>query len=119
MKIKQLDKTKLWVTWVPIGYGMLMFICTHPDFQQPLGFVWGVQHGGEKKRFEVMGSYTEIFYRRLGVRTKINEQILKLYDIVTSPSSSKQGKAFMKANGYSYSKELSQWYKLRKSTGKS
>jgi hypothetical protein len=113
MKIKELDMSKSWVTWAYIGFGIQVWVCFHPSSPCPLGFVWGTAYGGSKKRFDVFGSYTETYYRRLGVRKRINEELLKTYSLITSASASTAGKKFMQSQGYKYSAHLCQWYKER------
>jgi hypothetical protein len=112
--IKNIDLSKAWVTYQTFGFGINMYVLFHPQYPMPLGFVWGTAHGGKINRFEVMGSYTEIFFRRLGVRSKINEEIHKTFSLISSSGASKSGKKFMKASGYKYSEALSQWYTRKK-----
>jgi hypothetical protein len=110
------DVSKAWVTWTPVGFGVMLWMLFVPDFVAPVGLVWGTQHGGKRKlTFNTYYSFVLPGARRCGVRTRINQEILKTYDLIVTGSGTKQGgMAFIKAAGYRYNKELDVWSLQRK-----
>lgn len=97
---------------VDTPFGQSMYICYVPAYFAPVGFVWGI--GDSRRVFEVAGSYTEPWARRHGVRTRINEAIFRDYLVIrTNYGSPEGGGAFMKAQGYKFSKVLRCYYKMR------
>src|SRR5688572_20981126 len=104
MKKKAIDITKCYVDGpYEIDYAQELFICRSRDYPCPLGMVWGQGNWNNKKEwtyFEVNGSYVLEWARRCGVRSLINEEILKKYKAVTSRDGTKDGKPFMKKSGY-------------------
>lgn len=92
-----------WVSWTRIGFGMTLYYLFVPNFAGPLGFVWGVAHG--KERFDTYGSFVEATSRRFGVRTRINREIQKYFEVIATDQGTKDGgTAFLKASGYRYNK---------------
>src|ERR1700681_3375402 len=98
-KTERPPKIKLeraWVTWAGIGHGIMIYALFQPDYPCPLGLVWGIGWGGSGKKkygtFEVFGSFIAQFARRSGVRSRINEEILKTYIAVMSGAASDDGK---------------------------
>ena len=107
-----------WVTWVKLGHsGLVMYLCYHSENISPIGFVWGLSIGNQKKEgiFHVLGSYELKHYRRKNVRTLINKTIMKHNKIIQSWfGTNTGGKAFMKASGYTYDKIRNDWYLVRR-----
>lgn len=104
---------KLWVTWVDIPYGIRLFYAMHPDYVFPVGIVCGMAARGQHRTdtFHVMWSYTLPFMRRRGVRTRINQDIAKYFDIVhTWSGSATGGSQFMRAQGYTFDKQRQDWF---------
>ena len=88
-----------------IDYAQEVYVCRSRDFPFPLGIVWGEAHWNEKKEwthFNVNGSYVMGFARRKGVRTMINDELLKRFKAVTTGTGTKLGKPFMKKSGYKF-----------------
>lgn len=106
--VRKLDHSKDWVEWVKIGFGFTLYILWNRDQPMPLGFVWGVT--ATEKRFEVCGSYVPKFARRQGVRTALNRAILRDYKIISTPGGTKEGCAFMRAQGYRFFREMDAWF---------
>lgn len=105
----------VWIQWKRLGFGLSLYVLFSYDHPMPLGFVWGVGSGGKRNRFDVYGSYVIKFARRRGVRTLINQTILKSYPIVMTQNGTRYGEAFMRASGYHYNKNVEYWYKEQKS----
>lgn len=100
-----------WIDTVQIGFGITLYVCFSRNFVGPIGFVWGIRTGDDKRnRFDVFGSYVLDWARRFGVRTKINEVILETHDVIaTAAGSNDGGEAFMKAFGYDHDKKRMAW----------
>lgn len=108
--MKSFDIKEVYVSWAPLGQSVLLYTAWIPTFAAPLAFVWGNPKSTtpNKHVFDVYGSYVLPWARRQGVRSKINEQILKHYGVIITGSGTKEGgMAFLKAAGY----------KLHKPTG--
>lgn len=109
---------KCWVPNYTIGFGIWQFTCFTPEFCGPIGFVWIIPAGGQSNSAEVVHSYVLPQYRRRGVRTLINQEILKQFRIVRTWEGSKEGgEAFMKAAGYTHDPARGDWYLLRREEG--
>ena len=107
---QKFNYAKIYVDWYDIDYGMTMYVARTRETSVPVGFVWGwgIRTGKMKDKkgprvFDVAGSYVASWHRRMGVRKKINEQILEHYQYVRSACGTREGAAFMKASGYTYS----------------
>lgn len=113
----RIDIEKCWVQWMPIGYGMTLYVCWSPDYTSPVGFLWGftatltgLDGQEERMKFDVVGSYVIPAARRQGVRTHLNNVILQTHDIITTDNGSPEGgRAFMEAYGYRFKPEESSW----------
>jgi hypothetical protein len=105
------EMTGAWVTWARIGFGQFIFALYVPNYGWPIGFVWGMGHGeGKDSRFDVAGSFVQPWARRCGVRTRLNEEIFKLFAVIASNHGSKSGGlAFMKASGYKRDRSANMW----------
>lgn len=112
------DMSKAWVTWTTIGFGVRIYALFGPQFDAPLGFVWGRAGKGNKNSFSVLGSFVQPWARRQGVRSRINEEIFKQVEVIRSAHGSPDGAAFMRANGYKFSPEADLWWKPRPSQRK-
>lgn len=100
-----LDVRESTVKCVDIPGGQQMYICYADAYMFPVGFVWGC--GDSRGVFEGAGSYVEPWARRQGVRTKINEAILRDYPVIrTNYGSEDGGMKFMRKQGYRFSKDL-------------
>ena len=112
---KAIDIAKCWIEVVPLDFEQYMYICRGRSFNGLLGVVWGQAHYGEHGEpsfFEVQNSYVPEWCRRCGIRSLINEKILKDYIAITTDAATSYGNAWMKANGY---KQTSLgWIKKRK-----
>jgi hypothetical protein len=110
------NKERAWVTWVVIGFGISVYALFVPDQTTPIGLVWGETYRTEKKSiFHNHGSFVQPWARRQGVRTKLNEEILKQFDVIETGQGSKEGGlAFLKASGYKQSKVTGAWQLTRK-----
>lgn len=110
----QIDRC--WVYWSNIG-GHLFYVCFSPVASCPIGLVWGISKAAGnagKTQFEVAFSYVLPQFRRQGVRTKLNEQILEHWDVIVSQDGTDEGgKAFMQATGYKLNKTIGAWYLTR------
>lgn len=114
-KPKKIDLEGSWVTWATIGFGLRIYCLFTPDSPAPKGFCWGYALGGKKTKFLVHGSYVIPWARRSGVRTRINEQILRHCPVIQTFSGSRQGgAAFMRARGYRYSAAQDTWSLVRR-----
>lgn len=108
-----------WVDVIEFGFGWTMFICFAREFHSPVGFVWGVISTTQDDRntFDVSGSYVIPSARRNGVRTFINQEILKRASVITTNYGSKEGgEVFLRAFGYQYDEETGTWYYVPPST---
>ena len=115
---RKMDKAKwledCWVTWVRVGFGVKQYMAFHPDFISPVGVVWIIEACGRKrKEASVIYSFVLPFFRRYGIRSLINAKLLDVYDLVTTPDGTAEGKAFMRANGYTFDKARGDWYRKR------
>lgn len=106
----------VYVSWTPIGQGILLYHAWEPKYPAPIGFVWGMPRAHKDKgTFDVFGSFVQTWARRHGVRTKINEQILKHSElIITSNGTKEGGAAFLKASGYKLNKAIGLYFLERK-----
>jgi len=117
MMVLDASKGQATVKSVDIPFGGTMYFCFVSAYCYPVGFVWGV--GDNRRVFEVAGSYTEPWARRQGVRTRLNEAILKDYVVIrTNFGSDEGGAAFMRKQGYQFSKELRCYFLTRSKKGK-
>ena len=118
MHILDARKGQATVKCVDIPFGGQMYFCFVSAYAFPVGFVWGV--GDSRRVFEVAGSYTEPWARRQGVRTRINEAIMRDYLVVrTNYGSDEGGAQFMRKQGYKFSRILRCWYLTRAKKRKS
>jgi hypothetical protein len=106
---------KAWVPWISIGFGQTLYACYVPNNAFPVGLVWGQgTNHGKYSSFEVAGLFVPAWVRRHGVRTRINEELLKHYELITTVGGSKDGGLkFLKATGYRYTKNTGLWYLRR------
>lgn len=112
-------RSKCWVTWHSVGFGCRGYFCFHPEYAAPVGVVFVVGTGGATPKADVMWSYVPPWFRRRGVRTLINEQLLKHYRVVTTGGGSKTGGlAFLKASGYVHDAVRGDWYLMKQSPAK-
>lgn len=112
MHILDASKGAVTVKCVDIPFGGQMYLCFVAAFPYPVGFVWGV--GDTRGVFDVAGSYTEPWARRQGVRTRLNEEIFKEYLVIrTNYGSAEGGQAFMRKQGYKFSRALRCYYLAR------
>ena len=108
---KQAWLAKCWVTCIPVGFGVLQYTAFHPSYPAPAGVVWVIGYGGKVPTADVLHSYTLPFFRRKGVRSLINEQLLKDYAVIRTSGGSKEGgAAFLKAAGYTFDKVRGDWF---------
>lgn len=104
-----------WVAFYPIGFGHRIYILFEPT-NGPIGFVWGIGFGknqGGKRVFEVWGSYTPGSHRRRGVRSLINEEIFKSFEVIKTGIGSHSGIKFLKSQGFHVIKETGEWVKTK------
>lgn len=96
------DLDTCWIECVEIGHGHLLYICWSRHSVTPCGMVWSIAFRADsgKQNFLVLGSYVPPFARRKGIRTLINQKILEHVAVILSPNATREGKAFMKAAGY-------------------
>ena len=93
-----------------IGHGMEVAVCWSTKILQPVGFVFGFGMAGLKKyTFYVIGSYVIPGCRRHGVRTAINNWLLKTYQVIETKQGTTEGAAFMKKFGYRYDFDRDSW----------
>lgn len=112
-KIK-VDLNGVWCPCYNVGFGTRLYVCFAPAYPQILGMVWGNGYGGKKTKFDIMGSYVLPWARRNGVRSAINRQILKDYDVLMTGGATKEGRGFMNKDGYAYIKETDMWFKIKR-----
>ncbi len=95
-----------------IGYGVHQFACLWTQHFSPIGFVWVHLFTTSRGTMAViLDSYVPVAFRRSGIRSLINKEILKQADaIMSSDTSTKFGMSFMKAKGYKRSKETGLMY---------
>ncbi len=107
------DPATAWVDWGEVGFGVWLYTCWAKGSYAPVGLVWGITLGSDagKSTFVVYGSFVPPWARRQGVRTFINEAILKHTDVIASSHGTKEGAAFMKAAGYTTDRDTG-LYKL-------
>lgn len=109
----KIDLDGAWVTRGVIGVGITQYTAFSPFHVSPLGFVWGHHFGGDKATFNTLHSYVLPWFRRNGVRTLIEKEILEKAEVIITGGSSEEGQAFMKARGYHYDARLDQWSFVR------
>lgn len=115
-----LDIGKGHVTWTSIPYGLYLYMYHHPNEPQPLGVVIVRVHntsvtGKSVNTYaEVLISHVISWARRLGIRTRINEEIMKAWPTIVSSGATKDGKKFMEASGYKEDQLLGWVKKLKK-----
>ena len=113
MSTFEINTKRCWVDVIEFGFGWTMFICFAREFHSPVGFVWGVLTTTQDDRttFDVCGSYVIPAARRNGVRTFINQEILKRASVITTNFGSDEGgERFLRAFGYEYDKPTGTWY---------
>lgn len=99
-----------WVERYDIGVGLWLYVAFTRKFVGPIGVVWGIPIGSTPARFDVLHSYVLPFARRKGVRTLIQKEILKSFDVITTVEGSREGgAAFMKAAGYKHDPARAMW----------
>jgi hypothetical protein len=96
-----------------VGRGITQYTAFCELVPMPLGFVWGVEFGGDRPFMHIWDSYVLEWARRLGVRTAINETILKDNEVIITGGRTAEGIAFMKARGYTFDQRLDQWSLVR------
>lgn len=98
------DIERCFVDRIEIGLNQALYVCRHPTYACPLGLVWGMENyvAGKWTVFEVYGSNVVHWARRCGVRTLINDAILRVFKVIQTRGASKMGRKFMKARGYKY-----------------
>ena len=119
MKPAKITEDEIWIDCQPIGFGMWIFAAflrgKKHGWVAPVGFVWGVGCAaaagtkGSRSEFMVFGSYVVPRWRRLGVRTAINKQILETYELITTSGGSPDGRKFLKASGYTFVRDGNRW----------
>lgn len=114
-KRTKVDLRGAWVCKSVVGFGVTQYTAFCRAFPMPIGFVWGVEYGGKKQSIDVWDSYVLPWARRSGVRSLINEEILRTNIAITSGGRSKAGVAFMNARGYRHDAALDRWVLTRKS----
>lgn len=76
---------------------------THHSFCGPLGIVW-YRFTKNSTCLDVLNSYVDSRYRRLGIRTLLNKKLFEFYPTIqkisTDGGSQEGGTAFLKASGY-------------------
>lgn len=104
-----------WVDHATIGFGFHIYACFSRRHPAPVGLVWGICGAdGPRVRFDVFGSFVQPWARRRGVRTLIQQELLKTYDVVaTLGGSDSGGAAWMKAFGYRRDRQAMQWVYVR------
>jgi hypothetical protein len=104
-----LDRDKLWVESIPLGFGWQQFTCFSREANVPVGFAWcqilsvPKAPGNTKlRRAELLKIWTLPAYRRNGVATKIHESIFSSGTdvIVTAEGSGDGGMVLLKRLGY-------------------
>jgi hypothetical protein len=107
------------VEWMDISQGVRQWTCYSRDCISPIGVVWTLEQYSKVTAttiIEVLDSYVLPRYRRRGVRTKIQECMLNRAErvVVRSTEGSKEGgEAFMRAAGYTYDRQRSEWYFIK------
>lgn len=118
--VKINDMGDKWIQETRIGVGFILYVFFYMNIPNPVGFVWGIGKGAgelKKTQFEVYGSYILPRFRRRGIRTEINNHILKTYDVITTISGvSKGARLFMKNTGYKINKDIGIYYKNKDKT---
>lgn len=100
----KIDTSRCWVECAAVGFGFWLYLCWAREVAGPVGLVWGIPSSLRDGRghFDVIGSYVPPAYRRKGIRTLINNEILKECEVIVSRDGSEEGGAvFMEAFGYS------------------
>lgn len=102
---------RCWVGRTSLAGGVSQYTCWDPEFICPIGFVWCLLLSDTAT---ILHSYVRPDYRRIGVRTLINEYIFYSVNKIQSSSGSKDGgEAFLKAYGYTFDKKRKDWFILR------
>lgn len=114
-KIWKPDVAQIFVTWVAIDRGLMMYLAYVPNSMSPVGLCWGeISGSGKEATFESMGSFVPTWARRFGVRTLINRAIFKhVSTIITKHGSKDGGRAFLKASAYKWDGNTRHWYLKR------
>jgi GNAT superfamily N-acetyltransferase len=111
---KLLWLARCWVQCVPVGFGVLQYTAFHPSYPAPAGMVWVIGYGGDVPTADVLHSYTLPFFRRRGIRSLINAELLKEYSIIRTSGGSKEGgAAFLRAAGYTHDKVRGDYFLKR------
>lgn len=107
---------KCWVTSCDVGFGCRLYLAFHPEYVGPIGIVWTTGSGGAVPTCDVWHSYVLPYYRRRGVRTLLNRQLLVDYAVIRTMDGSRSGGlAFLKAAGYTHDPVRGDWYLRRTS----
>jgi hypothetical protein len=99
------DPDQVWVTWVTLGYGVTGFFAFTKEHFAPVASVYALVSGKNqdgKAYAEIIDSFVHPAFRRQGLRSRINRSLFENWevDVICSHSSTKSGRAFMEATGY-------------------
>jgi len=95
--------------------GLVQYTAYQGNWPAPIGMAWVLGFSGPKKSGAMLfDCYVSVGARREGIMGQIVAAILKDYEYVTSEGVSKDGVAFMKANGFKYRKESGDYIKTRR-----
>ena len=92
--------------WVQLYQGVWMITCRSKNFNNPLGFIYGMSLG---KIFFIAGMYTPHWARRHGVARFLCDQLLLMFPtLLTQEGSDEGGKLFLESYGFRFDDKL-QW----------
>ena len=98
-----------WVEVTKIGFGVEQFTLWSKSFHGPVGTVWVNRVGSKPVVAQVIESYVPKWCRRLGVRTRLNQELFRYCDVISTGPSEKEGRAFMKSQGYTQDTVTKHW----------
>lgn len=115
MKRERIDLTNVTVQHTVVGLGIGLYVVFHESYPCPLAFAWGTGYETENgSRFDTLGRYTPAPFKRNGLQARINEELFKHYDVITTCAATEEGSKFLKREGYKYDKRIRLWFKENK-----
>jgi hypothetical protein len=109
-KNAKLSKQDIKVSKIALGYGLIQYTAFGIwDAPFVMGTVILKVGSGYVGSAEILDSYVIPYCRRHGVRTAIQDAIVKDYKQVTSTHGTKEGEAWMRSYGYRYDRRLGRW----------
>lgn len=99
-----------------VGLGLIQFTCFSRDCDNAslLGLVIVRNIHWFAKHCQVVHSYVDPVCRRKGIRTLLQSEILKEFNIVTTMIGTKDGEAWMRNAGYVYDAAYGHWVYRKK-----